>query len=193
MTMRVALILAGASLALAASGCWLMALQLAPMGLHAAEAVTVASGDAVTGRQPGEDIGDDDRCSQLTEALPFVTEVRASQAGGIDVRQLGLSDASGKLKWTVVTNKDGAGEGWHHQADIAEMNFAPPLDAALGSGNGRYLIFAPEQALSSAESDRMLSFVTVFGPGNGTFRWHGRTYDYAVMNGLPCFPITATE
>lgn len=165
-----------------------MALELAPMGLHTMEAVTVATGDSVTGRDITKDQDEDpDKCEQLVSAIPYVAELRTDANGGVEIRQWALSGTPGKTEWTIVPDKDSSPEGWHPQHGFADLDFTPPLQTVLSAEHARYLIFAPAQADDTRGNEQMVSFVAAFGPADGTFRWRGRLYDYAVAKTLPCF------
>ncbi len=180
-----------------AAGCLpLMALDVAaPMGLHAVEAVGVATGQSVSSGSNTTTEEDEAKCDQLKSGMPYITEVKKDQQGGvekdgqgdIELRQWSLSGASGKPQWTVVYTAKTSPEGWSHGPDIDQLNFDPPLEGPLSSDNGRYLVFAPAQANDSLENEQLVSFISFFGPADGTFQWRGRTYNYAVAKTLPCF------
>ena len=185
---RAALTVAAITPAAFAAGCWLMALQLAPMGLHTLEAVTVATGNAVTGRDITRDNEDEGvKCDQLVSAMPYVAEVRRTAEGGLEIRQWGLSAAAGKPQWKVIPGKHSTAEGWRPEPNLTDLNFTPPLQTVLAASRARYLIFAPLQANDAGENEQMVSFISAFGPADGMFSWRGRPYKYAVSKTLPCF------
>jgi hypothetical protein len=185
-----------AAIALAAlfTGCWpLLALDLAPMGLQAVEAIGVTAGQSLSSR--GGDTGtpeeDASKCEQLRTGMPYVTEVRKTADGGIELRQWGLGGNSGKPQWIIIYGRNASPEGWRHGPDLGELDFSPPLETAFAATEkARYLVFAPAQASDTRENEQLVSFISFFGPADGTFQWRGRTYNYAVAKALPCFSTT---
>jgi len=148
---RAGLILTAIAPAVFAAGCLpmlpMLALDLAPMGLHTIEAATVSAGNSITGGEPGDDEEEDNaKCDQLAGAIPYVTEVKQDADGAIEIRQWGISSESGKTKWTVVVDKNTSPDGWRYEAGFAEMNFSPPLGTELAAEHARYFIFAAAQA-----------------------------------------------
>ena len=193
---RAGLILTAIAPAVFAAGCLpmlpMLALDLAPMGLHTIEAATVSAGNSITGGEPGDDEEEDNaKCDQLAGAIPYVTEVKQDADGAIEIRQWGISSESGKTKWTVVVDKNTSPDGWRYEAGFAEMNFSPPLGTELAAEHARYFIFAAAQASDATENERLISFISTFGPADGTFQWRGRVYNYAVAKKLPCFAIAS--
>ncbi len=189
----IAVALAAASLA---AGCSLLGLGLSvvPMGLQAVEGVTegatIAVGQSATGHPTDTKEEDAGKCEQLRSGPPYVTEVRQA-ADGIEIRQWSLSGTSAAPNWSVVTGKNFATSGWRSGSEIYQMDFTPPLPTALADAKARYLVFAPAEADGSAENEQVISFISFFGPADGTFQWDGRTYNYAVAQKLPCFPATS--
>ncbi|MFZ0890190.1 MAG: hypothetical protein WA005_17245 [Candidatus Binataceae bacterium] len=189
------------ALAITAAGCApLMALQLVPLGLQAAEAITVSAADTVSGQkgekgdtgETGEKGQEDeqvsaDRCDRLERAIPYVTEVKMTANGGVTLRQFTLSREDDKPQWTILYGSDTTPDGWRPESEITQLQFTPPLQIALKTEHARYLVFVPAYAGSTKEGEQLENFVTVFGPGDGTFQWRGRAYDYVVAKRLPCF------
>jgi membrane protein implicated in regulation of membrane protease activity len=174
------------------SGCWVLpALQLAPLGLQVAEAVGIAGARAAAGDKLTNVDEDASRCEQLAGGLPFITEVRKDPNGAIEIRQWKVGGDPDKPEWEVIADATGAPEGWRHEADIAQLNFSPPLETSLVKSKAHFLIFAPAQANDTVENEQLVSFIGFFGPADGTFEWRGRMYNYAVAKRLPCFPMTS--
>jgi hypothetical protein len=169
----------------------MLAIQLAPMGLHAVEAVTVATGNSITGRDPSRDDDDEmSRCDGLAGASPYVAELRTAGNGAIEIRQWAAKADSGKIHWTIIPDQSSSSDGWRPARDVSELHFTPPLATVLATEQGHYLVFTPAQASDATENEQMIGFISAFGPADGTFRWRGRVYEYAVSKRLPCF---ATE
>jgi hypothetical protein len=160
------------------------------MGLQIVEGGTIAASQAATGNPTTTNEEDAGKCEQLRSGPPYVTEVRQA-TDGIEIRQWGLTGTSATPTWSVVTGKNAATNGWRPNAEIYQMQFSPPLPTTLAAAKARYLIFAPAEADDSAENEQVISFISFFGPADGTFQWNGRTYNYAVAQKLPCFSIAS--
>ena len=50
------------------------------------------------------------------------------------------------------------------------------------------LAYAPAEPQTSIERDQLVALTADFGAGIGTFKWNGRSYQYTLVNRLPCFP-----
>jgi hypothetical protein len=203
--MRFALTACALTFALGTGGCWYAALQLAPLGLQAAEAVgggavnLVAKAAAAThssshsdnegDRKAGEDeIDREERCDELQLEVPGVIELRQSgEASGPEWRELRLAN-SDFPQWEVLQDKDSAQGGWRPAINLLKMSFTPPLEGSLKPGVPNYLAYAPAEPKTSIEQDQLVALTVDFGTGNGTFQWNGRRYQYAVVRNLPCFP-----
>lgn len=184
-------------LAIGASGCWMAALQLAPVALQAAESlasgvVNIAGAAASShhSNDPGGDALDrEERCDELQIEVPGVIEFRTAQAtSSAEWRELRLSDSIDDPQWEPLTAQDSAPGGWHAAVNLARMNFAPPIEGALKPGVGNYLAYAPNNPQTSVEQDQLVAMTVDFGAGIGTFQWKGRTYQYSLVRELPCFP-----
>lgn len=202
------LALFGAAVAIFTTGCWMMAAQLAPVAISAAEDVgsgvvhlTAGVAEAVTMEHhknddlaraeahEREDIMDrGDSCDQLAAEAPGVIELRKSAAGAPEYRELGLADSLDDAQWVPIMEKNEADGGWHPAVNFLQMNFSPPLVGAIPDTDSNYLAYAPAQSISAAEADRLTTLTTNFGTAVGTFNWSGRDYHYAVTRTLPCFP-----
>jgi hypothetical protein len=201
-----------AALALAAaigtSGCWLMALQLAPMALSAAgdvgSGLTYAAASAagkVEGKQEdpehfgedeslpgGDELDSNDSCKLLEAQTPGVIEIRNSTSGAPEYRALKLDDSSGGVRWTPVVDEETATDGWRPAVRFLSMSFMPPLTNAILPSGSSYVAYAPAQSQTSAEQDQLTALHFDFGAPVGTFNWDGRLYQYAVAHALPCLP-----
>lgn len=204
--MRLALFAAAAALALGTCGCWAAALQLAPLGIQAVEAVGsgvvhLAEGAAISAHQhsasraardpnhPDEDEVDrEERCDELELEVPGVVEVRKSPAGTPEYRELRLGGSPDEPQWAPILDKDTAAGGWRPALNFMRMNFTPPLDGLLPPSGSAYLAYAPTEPRTEVEQDRLVALTVDFGSGVGTFGWNGRIYQYAVASKLPCFP-----
>jgi hypothetical protein len=201
----VALALAGAT---CTSGCWLAALQLAPMALSAAgdvgSGLTYAAASAagkVEGKPEdpehfgedmnlpgGEELDSNDSCKLLEAQTPGVIELRKSTSGAPEYRALKLADSSGDVRWTPVVDQETATDGWRPAVRFLSMSFTPPLENALLPAGSSYVAYAPAQSQTSAEQDQLTALHFDFGAPVGTFNWDGRLYQYAVAHALPCLP-----
>jgi len=196
------------AVAIFTTGCWMLAAQLTPVAISAAEyvgtgAVHLAAGvaEAVTMEthkdedlaraeaHEREDIMErGDSCDQLAAEAPGVIELRKSTAGAPEYRELGLVDSLDDAQWAPITDKGDADGGWRPAVNFLQMNFSPPLTGAIPEADSNYLAYAPAQSNSSAEADRLTILTANFGTTLGTFNWSGRDYHYAVTRTLPCFP-----
>ncbi|HLW71972.1 MAG TPA: hypothetical protein VKS22_15265 [Candidatus Binataceae bacterium] len=184
-------LVAGAALA---SGCFAPAIALAPLAVQAAEGVgmgaTYLASNAVadTG-DPGDDPVDRrERCGELEDAPPNVIELR--QTGGNDAlqwRELRVDNAGQNPRWVVgdASNRDA---GWHPAENLREMSFRPPLSPSFKPGKSTYLVYAPAAPETTIEDDQLTNMTGEFGSGSGTFQWKGHSYQYAMVERLPCFP-----
>jgi hypothetical protein len=177
-------------LALTSGGCIQAAMAFGPLGLRAVEAVGIGTANEVTGHKvEGDDENDDDRCAQLAAAQPYVAEVRSRADGGIELRQREIKELSHASQWTIVAPSPPSDvDGWRIESNIRGLNFDPPLDSLLNPGNN-YLVSVPLTPANRFETDQQLSFVLIFGPRSGTYRWGDRRYEYRVTDKLPCFPL----
>ena len=204
--MRLALTACALALAFGTAGCWYAALQLAPLGVQAAETVgggalsLVASAAAAThsqsssgnegDRKAGEDeIDREERCDELQLEVPGVIELRQSEeASALEWRELSLANTTDFPQWEVLQDKDSAQGGWRPAMNLIKMSFTPPLEGSLKPGVPNYLAYAPTEPKTSVEQDQLVALTVDFGTGIGTFQWNGRRYQYAVVRNLPCFP-----
>lgn len=197
--MRIALGALAIILGIGSSGCWLAALQLAPAALEAAgtvasDAVQLASGAAIArhSKKVGDDPADqEERCDELEIEVPGVIEFRTTEiASAPEWRELQLGGSMDAPHWEPLFEQDAAPGGWHRASNLAAMKFAPPIDGALKPGMENYLAYAPVNPQTSVEQDQLVAMTIDFGAGIGTFQWKGRSYQYSLVNELPCFPAS---
>jgi hypothetical protein len=201
------------TVAIFATGCWMMAAQLAPVAISAAEdvgTVVVDAASSVAGmsmeKHKDEDLAraesnmrEDireygDSCEKLAAEAPGVIELRKSAAGAPEYRELGLglTDTGESLddaQWTPITVKGDTDGGWRPAVNFLQMNFSPPLPGELvPSTTSNFLAYASSQFISPDDGDRMAAMTSNFGKPVGTFTWQGHYYHYVVTSTLPCFP-----
>lgn len=188
--MGVAATLLGAGvLAVSVSGCAAAAFaQMAPMGVAAAQMVTISAAESASGG--GQDAKDEqsDRCDELLKATPGIEEVRKNKEGTLEVRQWRLTERDGKPLWLFVRTKNAPEDGWQPDSKgIAGLKFTPPLADMLVPGEPEFLAYAPVTATTPAEADRMAAMTSSFGAGDGVFQYQGRTYSFVLVKKLPCY------
>jgi len=199
------------AVAIFATGCWMMAAQLAPVAISAVEDVGEGAVHLVAGvgntekhkdddleraeTQMREDVRENgDSCQQLAAEAPGVIELRKSPAGAPEYRELGLGlgdtgESLDDAQWMPVTVAGDADGGWRPAVNFLQMNFSPPLTGAtVSETTSNFLAYAPSQFISPDDSDRMASMTSNFGKPIGTFTWQGHYYHYVVTSTLPCFP-----
>jgi len=204
------LVLFAGAVAIFASGCWILAAQLAPYAVSAAEdvgegvaQVTTGVAAAVAGENhKGEDLAhaeaherenlmeNGNSCDQLAAEAPGVIELRKSAAGAPEYRELELAASPdyGDAEWAPIADKGEGDGGWHPAVNFLQMNFSPPLTGTIPNADSNYLAYAPAQSISAADADRLATLTANFAATAGTFTWSGRDYRYAVTRTLPCFP-----
>jgi hypothetical protein len=163
--------LIAAALALSASGCWYAALQYAPAALETAvSAASVAVGTA----------------QQSSGESPGVIELRKDATGSPEYRELRVAFTATDARWTPVVNYGTAADGWRPAVNFLQMNFTPPLPAALSENKIVYLAYAPAYTKSPDDDDEQLTeFNRSFGDPVGTFDWNGHLYQYSLPRVLP--------
>jgi hypothetical protein len=200
------LVLFAGVVAIFATGCWMMAAQLAPVAISAAEdvgegAVHLAAGVGNTLKHKNDDpaieqahereeiMKSGDSCEQLAVAAPGVIELRKSAAGGPEYRELGLVDSLDDAQWAPIIDKGDGDGGWRPAVNFLQMNFSPPLTGAIAPGTAsNFLAYAASQFITPDDGDRMTAMTSNFGKPVGTFTWEGHYYHYVVTSTLPCFP-----
>jgi hypothetical protein len=202
--MRLALYAGGIVLAIGSCGCWAAALQLAPLGIGAVEAVgsgavqlaeaaTISShskskNDADEDHPNEDEVDREERCDELELEIPGVVQIRKSTTGAPQYRELRLGGSPDEPQWAPVLDKDTGPGGWQTAVNFMQMNFTPPLSGALPETGAGYLAYAASEPQSDVERDRLVALTVNFGSGTGTFTWNGRGYQYVVKKKLPCFP-----
>ncbi|MGH8596037.1 MAG: hypothetical protein ACREXT_05200, partial [Gammaproteobacteria bacterium] len=69
-----------------------------------------------------------------------------------------------------------------------DATFTPPLADAVANDETRYLAYAPAIADTAAEGEQATTLAVVFGGVEGTIRTNSRTYNFALVPNLPCYP-----
>jgi hypothetical protein len=181
--------LGAGAVAASVSGCAAGALaSFAPMGVAAAQAVTISAAESASGG--GQDAKDEqaDRCEDLIKATPGVEEVRKNKEGTIEVRQWRLTERDGNPTWLFVRTKQAPEDGWQPDSKgITSLKFTPTLPDMLVPGEPQFLAYAPMTATTPAEGDKMAAMTSAFGAGDGVFEYQGRQYSFVLVKKLPCY------
>jgi hypothetical protein len=161
--------LLAAIVATAAGGCWLAALQLAPVGVRAAEGI----GAGVLSLGGG-----------TTIPSAGVVELHTAPSGAPEYRELRIDDSLAEPRWTPVVGKDTTPAGWRPAVNFPHMSFAPPL--SFPKTGASYLAYLPVAGSESpSDDDQLAAFTSYFGKPVGTFTWQGRVYQYSLPRALP--------
>jgi hypothetical protein len=177
-------------------GCFAPALGLAPLALQGASEVAgvsaidaaghVAEGKTIDGTtDPSEE---EERCDELALEIPETIEFHVADNNPTAWRKLQLGGSTDAPQWQAVAGEQSDAAGWRPLVYLPTMHFAPPLQQALRTGKPNYLAFAPAEPRTSVERDQLVALNADFGVGLGTFQWNGRSYQYTLVNRLPCFP-----
>jgi hypothetical protein len=177
------------------AGC-LAPMMIAPLALQAGEAASVgainAAGYAAKGSSGLDDTLDpadqEERCDELQLEVPGTIELQVADNSPTAWRELQLGGSTDAPQWQAVAGGPSDAAGWRPLANLHTMSFAPPLQQALIRGKPNYLAYAPAEPRTSNERDQLVALTADFGAGLGTFQWHGREYQYTLVNRLPCFP-----
>lgn len=198
--MRLESICRSVALAMALSGCWLSALQMAPLATHAigdvgSGALTTAAGTAAarhgddSAKYVAELDSPEETCREFVQIeSPLVMEFKTDEAGATRYRELTLVGSAQSLRWAAGAKRRTDAAGWRQATDLDQWGFDPPLKKALSPGATCYIAYAPTEVRGPADSNRQIALVREFGPTLGSFRYKGRVYEYAVVRQLPCFP-----
>ncbi len=185
------------ALAIVASGCWMAAMQLAPVAIQAAEAVgsgvaNLAVGGIAAAHQSHQDKNmpppDSDVCDELSQEVPMLVELKTDTAGTTRYRELSLVGSDLDPEWAAMPNQDMKDGGWKLASNFTKMNFQPPLQHELTANSIAYVAYAASDAHDVTEQDQLNALEIGFGPAMGTFTWNERAFRYAVVHKLPCFP-----
>jgi hypothetical protein len=191
--------LTGAALALAAvaSGCWMAAVQLAPVAIQAAESIgsgvaNLAVGGIVAAHQSHQDKNmpppDSDVCDELSQEVPMLVELKTDKTGVTRYRELSLVGSDLDPAWAAMPNQDTKDGGWKLATNFTKMNFQPPLQSELTADSTAFVAYAPADARDVTEQDQLNALEIGFGSAGGTFTWNERPFRYALVHKLPCFP-----
>jgi hypothetical protein len=185
------------ALAVGASGCWMAAMQLAPVAIQAVEAIgggvaNLAVGGIVSAHQSHADKNmpppDSDVCDELSQEVPMLVELKTDATGITRYRELSLVGSDLDPEWAAMPNQDMKTGGWKLASNFTKMNFQPPLQSELTANSIAYVAYAPADARDATEQDELNALAIGFGPAMGTFTWNERPFRYAVVHKLPCFP-----
>ncbi len=170
------------AVAIFTTGCWMLAAQLTPVAISAAEyvgtgAVHLAAGvaEAVTMEthkdedlaraeaHEREDIMErGDSCDQLAAEAPGVIELRKSTAGAPEYRELGLVDSLDDAQWAPITDKGDADGGWRPAVNFLQMNFSPPLTGTVLPDPDPAELVSPSHRQSEGNSQARLRPIGLF-------------------------------
>jgi hypothetical protein len=190
------------TLAISASGCFMAAAELAPIAVQAVEAVGGGAADLVEGtviaahqEKADKDTPppDSDVCDELSLEVPMLVELRTDGSGVTRYRELGLGGADLEPIWVAMPNQDSKDSGWKLASNFQKMNFQPPLQNQLTSNSVSYVAYAAADARDATEQDQLNALEIGFGPTMGTFTWNQRSFRYALVHKLPCFPPPAEQ
>ncbi|MGA8568911.1 MAG: hypothetical protein WB580_14050 [Candidatus Binataceae bacterium] len=187
------------ALAVVASGCWMAAMQLAPVAISAVEAVgsgvaNLAVGGMAAAHQSHQDQDknmpppDSDVCDELSEEVPMLVELKTDTTGITRYRELGLVGSDMEPEWAAMPNQDMKDGGWKLASNFTKMHFQPPLQSELTANSVSYVAYAAAEARDATEQDQLNALAIGFGPAMGTFTWNERAFRYALVHKLPCFP-----
>lgn len=172
------------------SGCFLAAaVGLGTQALEVATGAGVAAGGAAANRAD-EERDQAEKCDLLLAAQPYVSQVRLSQSGALELRQLKIVSQTGAPRWEVVRSQGSDAQGWRSGSDTAAYDFEPPLQTQLGGVRAPYLISVRAEASNSTESSQELGAFAVFGTPTGSYDWQRIRYHYTIVPTLPCYPLS---
>ena len=167
---RITILPLAAALAISASGCWLYALQYAPVAL---ETAVSAAATMVGAAQPN------------TNQSPGVIELRTDSTGTPEYRELRINFTATDAHWTPVVSYETAADGWRPAVNFLNMNFTPPLPSVVSQSRTTYLAYAPAFTKSPDDEEQLAEFNRSFGDPVGTFDWNGHPYQYSLPKVLP--------
>jgi hypothetical protein len=200
---RIGMLCGGLAMLMGVTGCWIAALQLAPIAVQAVETVgygvlrlaaeaTMHSSSNSDQSKPSKSDAEDARhqaCASLEMQAPLIIEFHTDSNGSLmHYRELTLEGELGSLQWQAVPDPEADAHGWRPATHFAQMAFQPPINSWLKLGESSYIAYTPESNDDLEERDEYNDLVTDFGPRFGTFHWQGNIYDYGVLPKLPCFP-----
>jgi hypothetical protein len=169
---RSGLALGAMMLAISVSGCWLAALQLAPVALQAAEDISIA---ALSWAE--------------TEKIPCAgaIELRKGADGSTEYRDLRIDVSFDRPQWVaVVDESDTSEDGWRPALNLPRMNFDPPVAGIPPQSGTTYLTYLAAESDSPSAQDRYLAFTKCFGEPVGSFTYESQAYRYSLPRTLDC-------
>jgi len=167
--LRLGLMATALASAAALSGCWAAALQFAPAALQ----TTVAAASNIVG------------ATRSSDPSPGVIELREDGSGSPEYREMRVAFTATDVRWAPVIDRDTSADGWRPAENFLQMDFSPPLPAALQGSRIIYLAYAPADPGARQDDDQLVRFNRSFGDPIGTFEWNGRTYQYSLPPTLP--------
>jgi hypothetical protein len=185
----IAVVLAGVCAGCAAAGALGLVTQVAPEVAMGSAQLIGAQASMKDSRGGVSNEDNPDKCEQLVRAQPGVEEIRKTKDGVIESRQWKIAQTSGDPIWIVArtqtenTSKD----AWAPKPGISKLLFTPPLYQMLKPDESEYLAYAPTEMVNVADSEQFDSMTEAFGSGEGTFKWHDRSYTFVLVKELPCF------
>src|SRR5579862_4975945 len=158
------------AMTVALSGCWTALIQMAPAALQ----TTVAAASNIVGASQGS-----------RGPNPGVIELRDDANGSPEYREMRVAFTATDVRWTPVIDRDTSADGWRPAENFLQMNFTPPLPAAMQGTQIVYLAYKPVYAGEPEDDDQLVRFNRSFGDPVGTFEWNGHTYQYSLPHALP--------
>ena len=166
--------------------------SFAPLALQAGSMAGAGLFKTAEPRSSNDDTLDsserEERCDELELRVPNTIELRLADENPTAWRKLELGGSSDSPQWQALANEQSDPAGWRPLSNLENMTFAPPLQQVLKAGKHNYLAYAPAEPRNAIERDQLVALTADFGAGVGTFKWNGRTYQYTLVNRLPCFP-----
>ena len=185
----IVVVLAGVCAGCAAAGAVGLVTQAVPaVAMGSAQVVSIQAGAKDSnGGLSKED--NPDKCEQLVRAQPGVEEIRKTKDGVIESRQWKIAQTSGDPIWIVARTQteNTPKDAWATKPGISKLLFTPPLYQMLKPDEPEYLAYAPTEIINVADSEQFDSMTEAFGSGEGTFKWHDRSYTFVLVKELPCF------
>jgi hypothetical protein len=178
---RAALACIALALAIVASGCWMAAMQLAPVAIQAAEAIgggvaNLAVGGIAAAHQSHQDKNmpppDSDVCDELSQEVPMLVELKTDTTGTTRYRELSLVGSDLDPEWAAMPNQDTKDGGWKLASNFTRMHFQPSLQAELTANSIAYVAYAAADAHDVTEQDQLNALEIGFGPSLGTCKWN---------------------
>lgn len=167
---RLVIVPMAAAFAVSLAGCWMAALQFAPAALQ----TTVSAASNIAGASQGS-----------KGNTPGVIELRNDPTGSPEYREMRVAFTATDIRWTPVVDRDTAADGWRPAQNFLQMNFTPPLPAALAKDKLVYLAYAPAYMGAPEDDEQLIKFNRSFGEPVGTFDWNGHVYQYSLPRTLP--------